>query len=118
MHKRKNMMPDTLRFFVGSSSLAINKRTPIATMSSTIGTTIFAMLNSTHKSKIVNKREMALRAGLVALSTKLETGSQRLWFTNVNGYGTAVRFLNQPDKSGDCNFRNFGFLRICLSLGV
>ncbi len=32
---------------------------------------------------------MALRAGLVALSTKLETGSQRLWFTSVNGYGSA-----------------------------
>ena len=27
-----------------------------------------------------DKKEMALRAGLVALSTKLETGSQRLWF--------------------------------------
>ena len=34
---------------------------------------------------------MALRAGLVALSTKLETGSQRLWFTSVNGYGTYER---------------------------
>ena len=28
---------------------------------------------------------MALRAGMVALSTKLETDSQRLWFTSVNG---------------------------------
>jgi hypothetical protein len=34
---------------------------------------------------------MALRAGLVALSTKLETGSQRLWFTSVNGYGSCER---------------------------
>ncbi len=31
-------------------------------------------------------RGMALRAGLVALSTELKTGSQRLWFTSVNGY--------------------------------
>ncbi len=36
--------------------------------------------------KYEDKREMALRAGMVA--------SQRLWFTSVNGYGTAVRFLN------------------------
>ena len=33
---------------------------------------------------------MALRAGLVALSTKLKTGSQRLWFTSVNGYGYSL----------------------------
>ena len=34
---------------------------------------------------------MALRAVKVALSTKLETGSQRLWFTGVNGYGSDER---------------------------
>ena len=38
-----------------------------------------------------DKREMALRAGLLAISTKLETGSRRLWFTSVNGYGSCER---------------------------
>ncbi len=51
------MMPESLRFFGGSSSLAMNKRTPMATMSSAIGTIVFAMLNSTHNSKIVNDLE-------------------------------------------------------------
>jgi hypothetical protein len=37
---------------------------------------------------------MALRAGLVALSTKLKTGSQRLWFTSVNGYGYFVAVMS------------------------
>jgi hypothetical protein len=54
MLSRKKRIPESFRFFVGSSSLAMNKRTPIATMSSAIGTITFAMLNSTHNSRIVN----------------------------------------------------------------
>ncbi len=80
------MMPESLRFFGGSSSLAMNKRTPMAIMSSAIGTIIFAMLNSTHNSKIVNDQresmgEMMLRIEeilrmemIAALSSKVRDG--------------------------------------------
>ena len=47
--------------------------------------------NSIAAKGIEDMREMALRAGLVALSTKIETGSQRLWFTGVNGSGSYER---------------------------
>ena len=47
--------------------------------------------NSITAKGIEDMRGMALRAGLVALSTELETGSQRLWFTGVNGYGSYER---------------------------
>jgi hypothetical protein len=40
--------------------LAMNKRTPMAIMSSAIGTIVFAMLNSTHKSKIVNDQRESM----------------------------------------------------------
>jgi hypothetical protein len=39
-----------------------------------------------------DKREMALRAGLVA--------SQRLWFTSVNGYGSYEREKKRREKTG------------------
>jgi hypothetical protein len=48
----------------------------------------------------VDKKGMALRAGMVALSTKLKTGSQRLWFTSVNGYGSSEREKKRRKNTG------------------